>query len=688
VSTVWQALGRALSPVEDRPCIAADLESASYHTRAGAQYVVIRRGQAYARLDPREFELLPLMDGRRTVKELVIAYYQRHGVLALARVAGLVGLLYRQGFLRQARVDAYATLARRLRGNAPITSRELSTMHVDAAFGTLYHLIGHYFFHRAWLWMGVLLGVTGPAIVILELVSGRYALYDPGASGLITILVLIAFAVLALAIHEVGHGLAVKHAGRSVHSAGVRLYLGLPAAFVDTTDIWMAPPLQRLLTAFAGPWTGLVFGGVLAISAIFVSGQLLFTAAFVFLVDNLFNFNPLLELDGYYMLIDVLDRPLLRSEALAFVRGPLWTRLWRRAPLSHDEKLLSLFGLAAIAYSLLAIGLAVRAWQSLLAPLVITNLTSGDLPRQIFGFLVLLLILVVVVSVVAALVRRVVDPMQSWLAWLSGRAARYRYREALATLREVPLWSELPPGRLLEVARAMRLEHVPTGSEVIRQGDIGDRFYLVARGGFEVRVDEVPQVRLGRADFFGERALLQRAPRAATVVATESAEVLVLERGDFEHLLASDLAARARIDASLAYRDEVAAMPLFRDISPTELDALLAHLEALTFQTGEAVIHQGDRADRFYIVRSGRLTVERDGAVLAHLGPGEAFGEIALLLDVPRTATITASEPTSLLALDAQHFRDVLASYLGRAPELQRLSHLRLRSHKRLDEVV
>ena len=688
MTTVWQALARALSPVEDQPRIAADLESATYHTRAGAAYVVIRRGHAYARLDPREFELLSLMDGNRSVKELVIAYYQRHRVLALARVAGVVALLHRQGFLAQPPLDAYAALARQLRGDAPLAARELSTSGVDGLLGNAYGLIGHVFFHRVWLWIGVLLGILGPALVILELASGRYALYDPGASGLITIVVLVAFALLALAIHELGHGLAVKHAGRTVHSAGVRLYFGLPAAFVDTTDIWMAPPLQRLLTAFAGPWTGLVFGGLLAISAMLVSGQLLFTAAFVFLVDNLFNFNPLLELDGYYMLIDVLDRPLLRSEALAFVRGPLWARLSQRAPLSRDEKLLSLFGLAAIAYSVLAIAFAVRAWQALLAPLVITSLTSGDLPRQVFGFVVLVVVLTVVLAGLVAVGRRAIGPARNWLAWVSGNASRYRYRAALAALRDVPLWSELPPGRLLEVARAMRLEHIPTGTEVVRQGEAGDRFYLVATGGFEVRVDEVPRVRLGRGDFFGERALLQRAPRAATVVATEPAEAFVLERAAFDQLLASDLAARTRVEASLAYRDDVAAMPLFRDLSPGELDAILAHLEPLAVGAGEAVIRQGERGDRFYVVRSGRLTVARDGEVLAHLEAGEAFGEIALLLEVPRTASVTADVATSLLALDAEHFRDILASYLGRATELERLSHLRLLTHKRLDEVV
>jgi cAMP-dependent protein kinase regulator len=241
---------------------------------------------------------------------------------------------------------------------------------------------------------------------------------------------------------------------------------------------------------------------------------------------------------------------------------------------------------------------------------------------------------------------------------------------------------------LLEVARAMRAEAVPAGTEVVRQGEAGDRFYLIAQGAFEVRIDDRPEARLGPGDFFGERALLERVPRTATVVATTASRVFVLERADFEGLLASDLAVRSRIQSALAYRDEVAAMPLFRDLSPAELDILLARLLPLEVSPGQVIISQGEPGDRFYVVRSGCVRVERDGQRLAELGPGDSFGEIALLWEVPRTATVTAVEPTRLLALGAHEFRDVLATYLGRAGELERLSHLRLSAHRRLDEVV
>src|SRR5438093_13443743 len=100
----------------------------------------------------------------------------------------------------------------------------------------------------------------------IEFGNGRYDALAPGGSHALGTALLIAFLVVALAAHELGHAFAVKHAGRSVHRAGLMLYYGFPAAFVDTTDIWLAPPKMRLLASFAGPWTGLAIGGACAVA--------------------------------------------------------------------------------------------------------------------------------------------------------------------------------------------------------------------------------------------------------------------------------------------------------------------------------------------------------------------------------------------------------------------------------------
>ena len=71
---------------------------------------------------------------------------------------------------------------------------------------------------------------------------------------------------------------------------------------------------------------------------------------------------------------------------------------------------------------------------------------------------------------------------------------------------------------------------------------------------------------------------------------------------------------------------------------------------------GDVFVREGEASDRFYVIVSGQVEVTQDVRVLRHEGPGEFFGEIGLLRDVPRTATITAVEDTELLALDRDDF--------------------------------
>jgi putative peptide zinc metalloprotease protein len=693
-------LEHAISPIEDRPRLVRNVEAAHHTTRTGVPYVVIHNpaARSYLKLDPREHDLLARMDGSRTVKALVVEYYQRHGVLALPRIAELVRLLRSHHFLADGVLDAYRALDARLRGldAAGLVLRlvrgfvqsELALRGVDARVDAWYRGWGWLFFTRPAVLLGAIAAVLGPLACYLELTRGRYAVFETGGSYLAGFFVLLVLTILALAVHELGHALAVKRAGRTIHRAGVMLYYGLPAAFVDTTDIWMAPRRARLVTSLAGPWTGLVLGGLCALAVLLLPegplGALLFAWALVFLVNNLFNFNPLLELDGYYLLVDLLEKPMLRARALGFVRGPLWARLQRRQPLSAEERFFALFGLGSAAWSLLSLALAIRFWERQLFPLV-QQAWHGDSLLARLGLLAVgILVLTLLILAAWTPVRRLPGWLAPRLALLGRAAAARHHREALDAVRAVPIWAELPRAGLLDVARAMRSEDVQPGTEIFRQGEPGDRFYVVVRGAFEVLVDEQPVARLGRGEYFGERALLNNGPRAATVVSLEPGRVLWLDQPTFQATLAHDLASRARLEAALAHRDDVARMVLFRDLSPTELDLLLSRLAPVSVAAGETIIRQGEPGDRFYVVRSGQVEVERDGHVLARLGPGEAFGEMALLLAVPRTATVRALEPTELLSLTPEDFRDLLAGYCGRAEALERLSHLRLESHKRL----
>ena len=106
-------------------------------------------------------------------------------------------------------------------------------------------------------------------------------------------------------------------------------------------------------------------------------------------------------------------------------------------------------------------------------------------------------------------------------------------------------------------------------------------------------------------------------------------------------------------------------LPLFHPLPPATIEELAASLVPVRVGAGEAVFRQGDSGDRFYVVASGEAVVEIDGEVVNRLGRGGYFGEIALLRDVPRTATVTAESDLELLALERDEF---IAAVTGHAP--------------------
>jgi hypothetical protein len=109
------------------------------------------------------------------------------------------------------------------------------------------------------------------------------------------------------------------------------------------------------------------------------------------------------------------------------------------------------------------------------------------------------------------------------------------------------------------------------------------------------------------------------------------------------------------------------ANPIFAPLPGSTLEQLAGALEEVHATVGEEVVRQGETGDRFYLIKAGTLEVYIDGKLVQSLGPGDSFGEIALLKDVPRTATVKARAEAVLYALDRRHF---LAAVTGFGPSL------------------
>jgi len=132
-------------------------------------------------------------------------------------------------------------------------------------------------------------------------------------------------------------------------------------------------------------------------------------------------------------------------------------------------------------------------------------------------------------------------------------------------------------------------------------------------------------------------------------------------------------AARADVATAASYADTLAMMPLFRSLDRERLLRLVSRASEHVFTAGNAVIRQGETANHVFVVLSGLVRVVQStfesplvGQVLAEIGYGEVFGELAMLTDQPRTATVVAVEHTRCLALDPDDFMQVLQ----RSPDL------------------
>jgi MFS family permease len=142
-----------------------------------------------------------------------------------------------------------------------------------------------------------------------------------------------------------------------------------------------------------------------------------------------------------------------------------------------------------------------------------------------------------------------------------------------------------------------------------------------------------------------------------------------------------------RADAAGVVRPrELAALmsvPFFTSLSGQALERLAAALIPVSARTDTQIITQGHSGDRFYIISSGEVRVDVDGRPMRTLGAGQSFGEIALLHDIPRTASVTAISPVELLALDRHHFVETVTGQPAAAAAAEEVIHVHL---ERADE--
>jgi putative peptide zinc metalloprotease protein len=326
-------------------------------------------GRRYMRLSEEGFFLWQQIDGMRTLRDLCVAYVERCRRPAPAEALRALARLHAEGFLALAAPRGTAPSHPRrdaLRRLASLCTCYACLPDVDRRVTALYHALR---FLYAPLAQAVLLVLAGAGAVAFGWLVLTGAPTPAGTLAHASSLWL-ASLVLHIVVHEAAHALTCKHFGRAVHRVGVGWYYFAPVAFVDTSDMWAAARWPRIAVSAAGPYANLVLAGV-AVLAVLVPAapavrEALWNFSLIGYALAAVNMNPLLELDGYYVLMDLCEIPDLRARALASVGACMGACLGGRAGAAPASgRALLLFGAASLAYGIamgLALLLASRAW--------------------------------------------------------------------------------------------------------------------------------------------------------------------------------------------------------------------------------------------------------------------------------------------------------------------------------------
>ena len=271
-------------------------------------------------------------------------------------------------------------------------------------------------------------------------------------------------------------------------------------------------------------------------------------------------------------------------------------------------------------------------------------------------------------------------------------------------MRSAPLFAGLEEEEVKVISDRLQSETHSEGRDIIRQGEPGNKFYIIDAGTVEVWVRhedgrETLETELGRGDYFGERALLTDTPRSATCRCQTRVTVMSLEKGDFDKLVAKHFQIADNLDQAMERVELLATMPLFSEVSPSQVKNVASKLVDESYPAGTTVIRQGDIGDKFYVVKSGTVEVRRrteaaepgsgaeEETTVGRLGRAEYFGEIALLMKVPRTASVVAETDAELLSLDSDSFEEMIRDYLQSSHGLEQVSSRRLIQLRRTDSV-
>ena len=313
------------------------------------------RNDTFRTIETDDATLIQMLDGQRTVAELLAQATAAVGPSGPGRLARLIAGLGERGMLDGIAPTPVPEPEPRLLARA-FKPREKTFGWLPDYFERAYRHWGRIFFSPLTVTFLVLLSMGG-LVVFSYLVGARYGTPLVVAHRLIIGgAVFIAGRLMIVMLHELAHGLALSHYKRRTTRAGIRLLFIFPYAFVDTSEAYFESRAHRIVISAAGPATDFslaaLFSVICAISPKGNVRDVFFQLAFAGYVGAFLNANPFLDRDGYHILSEWLREPKLKERARAQLKARL------SGTMSEDEgsPVLARYAVAGLVWSVIGVG--------------------------------------------------------------------------------------------------------------------------------------------------------------------------------------------------------------------------------------------------------------------------------------------------------------------------------------------
>ncbi len=241
-------------------------------------------------------------------------------------------------------------------------------------------------------------------------------------------------------------------------------------------------------------------------------------------------------------------------------------------------------------------------------------------------------------------------------------------------LKGIPFFFDIEESILEEISRNISIYEFNEEEIVCRHGKFDERFYIILAGSATAAIPTASDpkyvlYRLEPGDYFGEEIVFTSQPRESTIVAETSLLTLSLDGETLRGLMEmsgniTNLLNQKYIERKL--KNDLRRVPIFTHLKDDLFERILEKVELLTLPPEEAVFREGSPGNAFFLIRDGEVNVyislEKKERLVAILGSGQFFGEMALLSDEPRNATVITTRRSDLVKISRENFFNIIKS--------------------------